>query len=329
MLFDNSNQTARVRYRWRAYATIATRAVRRGVSPVGLLASKYPYLFATRRQPASVSIEFTDACNLKCDYCVNPTFAFPRTYMSDEVFDAVVADLTRFPVDRVRVCGGEPTLHPSFARFASGLASRVKFLSVVTNGQWRKPEIADALLRWFDLIELSVDAGGRERYESARAGASLDLLRNNLEMLRRRRDETGSRASINIRLMIRPSTEADADSERELWAGSGDSVMLQYVIDQRADGTSTDVFVPVHLEQRAIPRCTMPFKDLAIRSDGTVPVCHVNGTSLDPDARIVLGNVLTNSIDDMWSNATITAVRSAHRRRNLSALEFCRGCSGR
>ena len=329
MLVDNSDQTARITYRWRAYATIAARAVRLGVSPIGLLASKYPYLLPTRDRPASVSIEFTDACNLKCDYCLNPRFAYPRTYMNDEVFEAVVADLAQHPADRVRVCGGEPTLHPSFARFAASLAPHTKFLSVVTNGQWRNPEVADVLLQWFDLIEVSVDAGGPEQYEEARAGASFGLLRSNLELLRRRRAETGSDAAINIRLMIRPSTNSDEDSERELWTEFGDSVMLQYIIDQRADGTSTDVFVPIQLQQRAIPRCTMPFKDLAIRSDGSVPVCHVNGTSLDPGERIILGNVLTSALHDMWSNATMTAVRSAHRSRDASALKFCRGCSGR
>jgi MoaA/NifB/PqqE/SkfB family radical SAM enzyme len=327
--FDNANQTARIRSRWRAYATIATHALRRGVSPIGLLVTKYPYAFPTRRRPASLSVEITDACNLKCDYCVNPTFAYPRTYMSDEAFEAIVADLTRFPVDRIRVCGGEPTLHPSFARFAEGFAARSKFLSVVTNAQWKNLEIVDDLLRWFDLIEVSVDAGGSSQYERARAGASFERLQRNLELLHRRRAETRSPATINIRLMVRPSTDASVDREREHWAVLSDSVMVQYVIDQRADGSSSDVFVPVQLQQRTIPRCTMPFKDLAVRSDGTVPVCHVNGSSLDPNERILLGHVVTHSLSDMWSGATLDAVRTAHRTRDTSALEFCRGCSGR
>ncbi len=327
--FDNTNQTARIRYRWRAYATIATRAIRRGVSPIGLLTSRYPYRFPTRRRPASLSVELTDACNLQCDYCVNPTFAYPRTYMTDEVFDAICADLARFRVDRLRVCGGEPTLHSSFARFAEGFAARTRFLSVVTNAQWRKPETADTLLRWFDLIEVSVDAGGQEVYERSRAGASFDTLRRNLELLRRRRDEIGSPATINIRLMVRPSTAAAEELERRHWSELADSVMVQYVIDQRTDGTSDDVFVPVQLQQRSIPRCTMPFKDLAVRSDGTVPVCHVNGSHLDPEERIVLGRVTTDSLAEMWSCGTMNHVRRAHRQRDESQLEFCRGCSGR
>ena len=94
----------------------------------------------------------------------------------------------------------------------------------MTNGPWRNPEVADVLLQWFDLIEVSVDAGGPEQYEEARAGASFGLLRSNLELLRRRRAETGSDAAINIRLMIRPSTNSDEDSERELWTGFGDGV---------------------------------------------------------------------------------------------------------
>lgn len=329
MLFDNSNQTARIRYRLQAYRTIAWRAVRSGVSPLGLLTTKYPYRFPTRRQPASLSVELTDSCNLKCDYCTNPTFAFPRTYMTDGVFDAIIADLAHVRVDRIRVCGGEPTLHPSFARFAKALAGRTRFLSVVTNAQWRNPSIAEDLVRWFDLIEVSVDAGGAAQYEQARAGASFERLVDNLQLLRRVQRHTQSRATVNIRLMIRPSTSSTLETETAQWAELSDCVMPQFVIDQRADGTTSDAFVPVQLERQTIPRCTMPFKDLAIRSDGTVPICHVNGTSLDSEARIILGRVGIQSLLDMWTGATMTSIRTAHRRRDESALEFCRGCSGR
>jgi Iron-sulfur cluster-binding domain len=58
-------------------------------------------------------------------------------------------------------------------------------------------------------------------------------------------------------------------------------------------------------------------------------VFHVNGTSLDPHQRIVLGNVLTDSLSDLWSSPTNARVRNAHRTRNESELEFCRGCAGR
>jgi MoaA/NifB/PqqE/SkfB family radical SAM enzyme len=200
---------------------------------------------------------------------------------------------------------------------------------VVTNGQWNRPEVAETLLRWFDLIEVSVDAGGEAQYESARTGASFERLEHNLELLHGRRTERGSRATINIRLMIRPTTRSAEETETKRWAELSDCVMPQYIIDQRADGASTDVFLPVHLQQGTIPRCTMPFKDLAIRSDGTVPVCHVNGTSLDPAERIVLGHVLTHPLSHMWSSATMATVRGAHRTRNESVLEFCRGCGSR
>jgi MoaA/NifB/PqqE/SkfB family radical SAM enzyme len=308
---------------------IAAQAVRQGVSPIGLLASKYPFRLPDRRQPSSLSVEITDACNLKCVYCTNPQFAFPRTYMSNHVFQAIIADLDQYPIDRVRVCGGEPTLHPNFPEFAEALSQHARYLSVVTNAQWQKAESAETLLRWFDLIEVSVDAGGQRHYEQARPGASFERLEQNLALLRRRRGELAAHATINIRLMIRPSTHAAQAAETQRWAELADCVMPQYVIDQRADGTSTDVFQPVHLRDGTVPRCTMPFKDLAIRSDGSVPVCHVNGTRLDPDERILLGNVLTDPLAQMWASATMAAVRAGHRKRDESVLEFCRGCSGR
>lgn len=334
MLFDNANQIARIRSRWRAYTRIATRAIRSGVSPYGLLASRFPHRFPTRSRPASLSVEFTDACNLKCDYCTNPTFAFPRSYLSDSDAESLLAQLDEWPVERIRVCGGEPTLHPRFDDLAADLARRCRFLSIVTNAQWRRPDVADVLVGTFDLVEISIDAGGREVYETARAGASYERLCRNVELLHRRREElrstrSGAPATINIRLMVRPTTVDSVEDERRRWATVSDCVMVQHVIDQRADGSSADVFVPVQLHSRAIPRCTMPFKDLAVRSDGTVPVCHVNGTHLDPDRRIVLGDLATGSLAELWSGPVTTEVRDAHRARDEGPLDFCRSCSGR
>ncbi|MEM9204028.1 MAG: radical SAM protein [Actinomycetota bacterium] len=329
MLFDNADQTARIRARWRSYATIATRAVRSGVSPAELIAGKFPFRFPDRSRPSTLSVEFTDACNLKCDYCTNPTFAHPRAYLSETDLGVIVESLRTFPVERVRVCGGEPTLHPKFEKYAQALAAHTKFLSVVTNAQWRRPETAVGLARAFDLVEVSIDAGGREQYEHARVGASFDRMVENLELLRTTRDELRTSCTINIRLMVRPTTEGGLAEERERWGRIADTVMTQFIIDQRSDGSSTDVFVPVQLQERTIPRCTMPFRDLAIRADGTVPVCHVNGTHLDESKRVILGHVSTSSLAELWNQPTIVDVRQAHRERNESKLEFCRGCSGR
>lgn len=327
--FDNSDQTARIRARAGAYVRIGRRAVLSGVSPLELLRTKYPFRFPDQARPASLSVEITDACNLKCDYCLNPHFAYPRRFMDDATFVALREQLDSFRVDRIRICGGEPTLHPRFDAIAKDLAARTRFLSIVTNGQWHRAGVAESLVTSCHLIEVSIDAGGKDHYERVRRGASFERLLESLSALQRARDASASSAVINVRLMLRPTTTDLEASEVRRWSEFADCVMPQFLIDQVGDGIAGDVFQPVQLRDRTVPRCTMPFKDLAVRCDGSVPVCHVNGTALDPTRRIVLGNVRDDSLGALWSGQVLAAVRAAHRSRDESSLEFCRGCSGR
>jgi MoaA/NifB/PqqE/SkfB family radical SAM enzyme len=253
--------------------------------------------------------------------------------MSDEVFDALLASLDELRVDRIRVGGGEATLHRSFAPWSEQLAARTKFMSIVTNAQWRTPEpVVRSLVDHYDLVEVSIDAGGADQYEHARPGASFERLEHNLAALLAERERAGSGALVNIRLMLRPSTAGTRAAEVERWGRLADSVMPQFVIEQRHDEVPVDVYLPTQVADRSIPRCTLPFKDLFVRCNGDVPICQVNGTEIEPDARVVLGNVLTDSLSDLWIGERLSAMRAAHRRRpaaDLSTIEVCRGCSGR
>ena len=63
--FDNTRQVRRILYKaW----TIGVAARRRGVSLRSMLVTKFPFWFDDLPEPASISVELTDACNLKCVY---------------------------------------------------------------------------------------------------------------------------------------------------------------------------------------------------------------------------------------------------------------------
>ncbi len=326
--FDNSQQLKRIGYRAQAYLAITRHALRARVPLRSLISTRSPYRFADQPRPSSLSIEFTDACNLKCDYCTNPLFALPRAYMDDDVFESLLEQLDQFRIDRIRVGGGEATLHPKFAAYSSALAGRTRFLSVVTNAQWPKASIAAPLVEPYDLLEVSVDAGGAEHYEATRGGASFERLERNLAALLTERERVGSRALINIRLMVRPSSKQDERAEIDKWRSIADCVMPQYIIEQRGE-SGRDTYTPVQISTKAIPRCTLPFKDISVRSTGMVPVCQVNGSDLDETARHVLGDVRTDPLEELWSGSRMHEIRTAHRDRDPGPLNFCQGCAGR
>ena len=325
---DNTRQLHRIRYRFDAYRKITWNALRNGASLWLILSSRFPYRFSDRDRPSLLNVELTDACDLKCQYCNNPLFANPRTSMSEEIFARLEDELAAYPIDRLLVGGGEPTLHPRFEDYSARLARRVKFLSIVTNGQWRRASTLRALVEHYDMIEVSVDAGGRENYERSRVGASYERLVDNLRELRRMRDESSSRALINLRFMVRPSTDAGRRRELAFWRRYADSVMPQYVIRHMLSDYSSDVYHSVHVTDDRVPRCTLPFRNLQVRVNGDVPMCATNGSHLDPAKRVILGNVGRDSLRALWTGERLAGIRRAHRDRRLDALPMCRGCRG-
>ena len=140
--------------------------------------------------------------------------------MQKEVFDRLVEGIKQLGVRRIRVIGnGEPTLHPDFALFTKQLAKAAPYLSVLTNGQWRRPkDIIHALLQApVSMIEFSVDAATKDGYEKSRLGGSFERIIENLKLLKETKRRVGSRAIINLRIMMRPSERAVERQLRAFW----------------------------------------------------------------------------------------------------------------
>jgi len=326
--WNNTKQFQRIYYRFKPYMKIGMKTLRKRVSPIRLITARYPFNFPDSKKPATLSLELTDACDLKCLYCNNPLFANPRYFMKDEVFDRITKSNQAFKIDRIRVGGGEPTLHPKFKTYSEQLSKNTKFLSIVTNAQWKKAGIPEALLSNYDLIEISVDAGGKENYESSRPGAKYELLIQNLKKLNRLKQEMGSNAHINLRFMIRPSNKGQKQKEYDFWRKYSDSIMPQHIIQHAESDYEDDVYQSVHIEKDSFPKCAQPFKDIQVRANGNIPLCQVSGSATLEKNRMIIGNILESTLESVWEGQAMTNIRQAHKQRDTSKMEVCRGCRG-
>lgn len=327
-LFNNAHPFQKIGYRLRSYVRVGTHAMRHGVSPLDIVRSRFPFSFQDPARPASLSIELTDACDLKCPYCTNPGFPLPRAFMAPAVVEAITHGLRTFPVSRVRVSGGEPTLHPKFDALSAALALRTRFLSLITNAQWRKPGIAEAVVQHYRLVEISIDAGGAEQYERSRPNGSFERLVTNLSRLNTLRAAAKVPLHINVRLMLRPSTRHLAAEEQRRWSRYADSVMPQYVLKDPENPYADDVFLPEQAVAGSFPKCTLPFKDLQVRVNGDVPLCQITGSTTDAARKRIIGNVLHTSLEALWTGEALRTVRQAHRYRVEADMAVCRGCRG-
>lgn len=91
-------------------------------------------------RPAIYTLELTASCNQGCFGCSNPyAHHNTRPYTSTETW---VSWLHKFGPEavRIRLTGGEPTLHPSFSHLLGMAVSYDALVTIFTNGRWQNPE---------------------------------------------------------------------------------------------------------------------------------------------------------------------------------------------
>jgi cyclic pyranopterin phosphate synthase len=82
-------------------------------------------------------ISLTDACNLRCVYCMpeNMTFRPRQELMTDEEILYLVRVGASLGVNKIRLTGGEPTIRPNLVEIVRGIASTpgIQDLAMTTN----------------------------------------------------------------------------------------------------------------------------------------------------------------------------------------------------
>lgn len=325
---DNTRRLARIANRWQSYPRILLHAVPH--VPLSTLArTQFPFVLPDAPVPPILTVELTNYCNLRCGYCTSPLALRPRGFMTESTIARLEAQIAEAGITRVRLVGnGEPTLHPRFAEYVRRLAAATRFLSMVTNGRSLPDAVIDAILEApVRLVEFSAQGTTKEAYESTRVGGDYDRFRESLLRLKARRDERGAATLINIRVMVCPS---DRDREGEIvehWKPFADTVMRQYVLQRRELPPDPDAYLSRQHARDEYPRCTLPFKDLGVLWTGEVPLCMRSQEQVG-EPGLLLGNVNTATIRELWTSSTMKQYRQAHRGRDTARMPICAGCVG-
>lgn len=326
-VFDNTRRVARIAYRTQYYARIAASAF--GRLPVSTqLRTHFPFAFPDGLPPANLTVEFTNYCNLACTYCTSPLGIRTRGFMDERTFALLVAGLREFPIPRVRIVGnGESTLHPRFCEMVIELAKTCPYLTMVTNLQRLPEKIARTMLQApVRLIEISVDADNAQEYERSRVHGNFEKLVSNLELLRRLKRELRSPSLINIRCMIRPTQIHREKAILNFWSQYADVTMPQYLHDY-THGNDSDVFTH-YQKEGLVPRCSIPTKHMLMHWNGRVPICEMSQQQTGVPEGVIVGDIHTMSLKEIWTAPLFEQYRRGHRKRDNTLTPICKGCIG-
>ena len=120
------------------------------------------------RRVRYLRISLTDACNLRCVYCMPEHMQFrPRhELMSDEEIIFLVNVAASLGVDKIRLTGGEPTIRPGVVELVRQIASipGIRDVAMTTNALLLD-ELAQPLAEaGLDRVNISIDTIDPERF---------------------------------------------------------------------------------------------------------------------------------------------------------------------
>lgn len=139
------------------------------------------------RQIRKLRLSLTDKCNLRCHYCmpVDQVFMGEKNYLTPEQIKDIVAELTRYGLQELRLTGGEPLMRKNFSEIALSLAQFPLKLGITTNGIF--------LDRYFDVLKkakinhlnISLDSLNEENFKKITFGNHFHrVIENTLEAKR-------------------------------------------------------------------------------------------------------------------------------------------------
>ena len=122
-------------------------------------------------------ISLTDKCNMRCVYCMSEDMVFQPTedLMTTAEILRLVNLFARLGIDKIRLTGGEPSIHPDLIPIVRGIrAAGITRISMTTNGL-RLADLSQPLKEaGLERVNVSVDTLDPERFHRVTRWGHLD-----------------------------------------------------------------------------------------------------------------------------------------------------------
>ena len=263
--------------------------------------------------PEIVQIESTNICNAKCVFCPRDEMHRRQGVMSRELFRKIVDECAALGITHVRMHNyGEAFLDRYLTekvRYAK--EKGIREVGMISNGSLITDKVARGMIEaGLDAINISIDAGGKDVFEQTRVGLNYDKVIANVERLVRIRGELGRKRPKLILSFVRQNNSADEHAFIEHWRKIADKIHVTELHNWA--GTLT-------LESNVNYPCYRPWLTFTVLWDGRVSLCCA-----DFDGKIILGDLNTQTIREIWNAEPYRAARRQHL--ESGGPDVCRAC---
>ena len=246
-------------------------------------------LLATGRDqaplPEIVQIESTNICNAKCVFCPRDEMERSQGIMDMALFKKLVDECAELGIEHVRMHNyGEPFVDRQLVEKVRYAKQRgIPQVGMISNGSLITEAAARGMIEaGLDAINISVDASGKETFESTRVGLKYDKVIANVERLLALREAAGTGRPKLILSFVRQNNSEDEHAFIEHWRQRADKIHITDLHNWAGTlNQKSDVNYP----------CYRPWLTFTALWDGRVSLCCA-----DFDGRTILGDL--RDVDD-------------------------------
>jgi sulfatase maturation enzyme AslB (radical SAM superfamily) len=265
------------------------------------------------RLPEIVQIESTNICNARCVFCPRDQMRRRQGVMDEALFRKVVDECAALGIGHVRLHNyGEPFVDRHLSeKVAYAKQQGIAEVGVISNGSLIDEQVARAVIEaGLDAINISVDASGREVFERTRVGLVYGTVIANIERLVRIRSELGRTHPRLILSFVRQHNSEEEHAFIEHWRAIADKIHITDIHNWAGTlNRDSEVRYP----------CYRQWLTFTVLWDGRVSLCCA-----DFDGRVVLGDMRTSTIREVWDGDAYRRVRREHL--ESGGPDICRAC---
>ena len=269
-------------------------------------------------------------CNANCAYCpvgmLNRDQRQKGEPIREEVFETILQNTEGKLLERISPhLNCEPllckTLPLQISRWKKEHPeTKVEFS---TNGVFLKEGIFIELVEsGLDLLDVHYMGVSKEYHERAMR-TKYDLVKKNLEHVLKLKAKNNYDLIINIFChRLEGASLNDWYQFAQEWKNKGANVNIGPLWNRAGYYGEKFDEMSVGLRDDKPSPCVKPYKQIAIEHDGEIVLC-----SLDYEHKIKIGNVMKESIEEIWNGPVMTHYqKSQHDQAKLKNLTLCKDC---
>ncbi len=265
------------------------------------------------RWPDIIQIESTNLCNAKCVFCPRDEMHRRQGVMDFDLYRKVVDEAAALGITHVREHNyGEPFLDKQLVEKVRYAKSKgIAEVGMISNGSLITEEIARGMIdAGLDAINISVDAAGKEVFESTRIHLNYDTVIDNIRTLVRLRNESKRTHPKLILSFVRQDNSADEHAFIAEWSKVADKIHITDLHNWAGTlNAKSNVQFP----------CYRLWLTFTVLWDGRVSMCCA-----DFDGRHIFGDLRTQTIAEVWNSPLYRAARREHLESGGPGI--CRTC---